>query len=479
MIPSFILSFNVDSSLKDVGGKGMNLARLYQAGFAVPPGFIISTAAYEWFVQTSGLSATIMDEVQDIKPDDIATLEKVSESIRTRFSSQPLPDSLVEELVDAYKALDHPAVAIRSSATIEDLPGVSAAGQQETYLNVIGEIALQKAIIDCWSSLWTARAIGYRERNGIDQASVSLALVVQKMVPSDCSGVLFTSNPLTGKRSEVVIDAIYGLGEALVSGQVEPDHYVVDADGYILSKTIGTKAISIREREGGGTVTIYEHSGHRHQVLTEEMITSLYELGHRATTLFGEPQDIEWAGKDGQLYLLQSRPITTLYPLPERMSAIPLKVMFSFGAVQGLLDPITPLGRDMICKAFIGGAKLFGYQLKMNSQQVLLEAGERLWGNMSGLINNLLGRKVTLFALEYVEPGAKQALIDLLRDGSLPPPGKPRLTTFMHLIRILLPAAGRALRTLIRPERQRDRLLNDMETWLRRWRVAMANSKSL
>jgi phosphohistidine swiveling domain-containing protein len=479
MSVAVILSLDAENaSLATAGGKGASLARLARAGFPVPAGFIVTTGAYRSFVQDHGLPELILGAVRDVPSDDPEALQAASQIIRAWFRHRTLSADLVAALHEAYADLGSPPVAVRSSATAEDLPGFSFAGQQDTYLNVVGEPALQEAIVDCWSSLWTARAIGYRARNRIDHADVSLAVVVQEMVPSEVSGVLFTANPLTGKRSEMVIDATFGLGEALVSGRVEPDHYVVDVAGHIVSKTLGSKALAVRGQASGGTV-VENSDGAGRQALSDMAIRELTQLGRRVAETFGTPQDIEWASTNGRSYLLQSRPITTLYPLPEGMPAEPLRVMFSFGAVQGILDPITPLGRDMISRAFIGGAKLFGYPLDMENQQVLLEAGERLWVNVTGLINNRLGRKVAVFALEYVEPGAKQALIGLLRDGSLPAPGRPRPMTFLHLIKAILPVVGRVLCTFARPERQRDRLLQSLESWLERWRRAMAASGSL
>ena len=202
-----------------------------------------------------------------------------------------IPRELAQEVRRAYASLGRPPVAVRSSATAEDLPDLSFAGQQDTYLHIIGDEALLTAIINCWGSLWTARAIGYRARNGIDQQSVALAVVVQEMVPSAASGVLFTANPLSGKRSELVIDAIFGLGEALVSGQVEPDHYVVDAQGRIISQTLGAKALAVHGQTGGGTITqVGDASGQ--QALPDPVIVELARLGRQVETLFGAPQDI-------------------------------------------------------------------------------------------------------------------------------------------------------------------------------------------
>ncbi len=228
-MPSNILPLNAaNTSLATVGGKGLNLGRLAQAGFTVPTGFLVATDAYLAYVDANDLQAFILDTLADTKFDDPDALQRASHEIRARFAQGLVPTGLVESLQSSYSDLGRPAVAVRSSATAEDLPDMSFAGQQDTFLNVVGDEALLEAVVNCWSSLWTARAIAYRARNDIPQDEVALAVVVQEMVQSEASGVLFTANPLTGKRTEMVIDATLGLGEALVAGLVEPDHYVVD-----------------------------------------------------------------------------------------------------------------------------------------------------------------------------------------------------------------------------------------------------------
>jgi rifampicin phosphotransferase len=329
------------------GGKGASLARLVRAGFPTPGGFLITTHAYRQYVASNNLEDWILQTARSAPPDDPAALEHVSGAIRARFAAGLMPTELAEAIRSAYASMGGAAVAIRSSATTEDLPELSFAGQQDTFLNVVGAEALLDAVVRCWSSLWTARAIGYRARNQVEHRGAALAVVVQEMVPSEAAGVLFTANPLTGKRTESVTDASLGLGESLVSGQVDPDHYIVDPMGScILSKTLGAKALAIRSQPGGGTITVAEDAAHR-QALPDAAILELSALGQRAAGFFGAPQDLEWAWSGGKLFVLQSRPITSLFPLPAGMEPEPLRVLASFGAVQGMLDPITPLGRDV------------------------------------------------------------------------------------------------------------------------------------
>ena len=240
---------------------------------------------------------------------------------------------------------------------------MSFAGQQDTFLNVVGENNLLQAIIGCWSSLWTARAIGYRIYNRVSHLGLGLAIVVQTMVDSQVSGVMFTANPLSGLRTETVIDASYGLGEALVSGKVEPDHYVVDSkkEQIILVKS-GAKALSIRSNAGGGTITSSEPANTT-PTLTDEKVLIFTRLGQNVEQLYdGFPQDIEFAWFEEKPYLLQARPITSLFPTPKGMPAEPLQVLFSFAAVQGVLDPITPLGMEIFQTIFNHGCAAFWEQ---------------------------------------------------------------------------------------------------------------------
>ena len=460
------------------GGKGANLARLAQAGFPVPAGFIIATAAYDAFVAANGLAAWILDTVSSAQPDDPQALEEASAAIRARFAGVHIPSDIANALGDAYAVLGSPPVAVRSSATAEDLPGVSFAGQQDTYLNVVGEEALLKAVVDCWSSLWTARAIGYRVRNGFSHTDVSLAIVVQEMVDSQASGVLFTANPLTGRRTETVIEATLGLGEALVSGRVDPDHYLVDGTGHVREKTLGTKALAIHARAGGGTVAV-EQDAARRQTLPDEVILELARLGRRVADLFGTPQDIEWARVNGHLHLLQSRPITTLYPLPEGMEPEPLRVMASFGAVQGMLDPMTPIGQDAMRVAFVGAAQLFGKDYTEETQPILRLAGERLWIDITGLVRNRVGQRLALAALPFVDPVAAQALRRVIEDGHFPSAGNLRLRTVLQLLRLLVPMAVRATRTLLRPDVERARMDQQTEALVAGFEDRMTSAADL
>jgi pyruvate,water dikinase len=442
-----------DATLALAGGKGMNLSRLLRTEFPMPGGFIVTTEAYRAYVAANDLHYFILATANAAAADAPAALEAASAAIRGRFSAGHVPPELAAAIRHAYGALDlaSVAVAVRSSATAEDLPGLSFAGQQDTALNVVGEEGLLRAVVDGWSSLWTARAIGYRARNGIPHADVALAVVVQTMVQAEAAGVLFTANPLTGLLGETVIDATLGLGDALVSGQVEPDHYVVAAAGQIVSKTLGTKTLS-PDAPGASD------SARRVQALPDEAITELAALGRQVEALFGAPQDVEWAWADGKLWLLQARPITSLYPLPVGMPAEPLQVLASFAAVQGIMDPITPLGQDVI-RGFIASiANLFGYHETYSSVRALTVAGERLFINVSSALRHAAARKLARVIPSFVEPAVGRVLAVIWDDPRLAPTtDRFSFRTVRRIARFLLPIAGRFLGTLLQPDAGRRR----------------------
>jgi len=318
------------------GGKAANLARLAQAGFRVPPGFVVATDAYRAFVTANGLQGRIEAEIHQLDGASLPAFEAASTGIRQAFSAGEMPDEIATAVKDAYGALPmegngpSPAVAVRSSATAEDLPDASFAGQQDTFLNVRGERALLEAVRDCWSSLWTARAMAYRARQGIGPEEVALAVVVQQMVPAEAAGVLFTANPITGSEDEVLINATWGLGEALVSGRVNPDTIVAHkATGAIRRLDVGDKAVQVVPapesdgQSGTGEREVADEMRRRASV-TERQVQTLTGMARDVEAQFGSAQDVEWAFADGQLYVLQSRPVTTTAaPAAEESAADP------------------------------------------------------------------------------------------------------------------------------------------------------------
>jgi pyruvate,water dikinase len=453
-----ILPLDGEISLEIGGGKGANLARLARAGFSVPPGFIIMTRAYRDYVSGNRLEDWVLETACAARIDNPASLEAASAAIRARFASATMTPTVVDAIRTAYAALGRPPVAVRSSATTEDLPDLSFAGQQDTMLNVVGDAALMRAVVQCWSSLWTARAIGYRARNGVTHDAAALAVVIQQMVASEVSGVLFTANPLSGKRSETVIDATFGLGEPLVSGRVEPDHYIVDESaGRVLERRIGAKSLSVRARADGGTVEALEDAPGR-AALTESEILELASLGRRVATLFDAPQDIEWARAAGRFHVLQARPITSLFPLPEGVPTDGLHVLVSFGAFQGMLDPITPLGRDVFCSALPRALASLGGPFA--SGRAPFVAGERIFLDVTALVRHPRMRARLRSALRVIEPTTGEALDAVIAD-SAPLPAVSGLwlrAPSPRLLVLLTRALGNMTYNLLRPHRGRARI---------------------
>ena len=474
----YVFSFaSPEVTLETTGGKGLNLVRLTRAGFQVPRGFIISTDAYRAFVVANRWLPMIESAVENMSPEDTSALERTSAQIRAAFSVGLMPFDVESAIRAAYAEFKDVPVAVRSSATAEDLPDLSFAGQQDTYLNIIGEDEVLKSVVQCWSSLWTARAIGYRLRNHISQNEVALAVVVQEMIPSDVSGVLFTANPLTGLRSETVIDATFGLGEALVSGQVEPDHYVVDTLGNVIrSKTLGAKEISTRSRSGGGVEVTREDASTR-QALGDSEILELARLGKSIQNEYGFPQDIEWAFADDRLYVLQSRAITSLYPVPEE-SNDPLMVWFSFGAVQGLVGPITPLGQDMIRHIFAGGGRLFDVNTNPANVRAFVSAGERIWINITDVLRNPVGNRVIRVFLRFIEPSSAQIIEPLANDPRLGAgTGTFKFSTLQRLAKFFLPVLPRLIRNVHNPEKARAEFDQAIDTYLNASQIPAAQNK--
>ncbi|HVK23206.1 MAG TPA: PEP/pyruvate-binding domain-containing protein [Actinokineospora sp.] len=297
-----IVTLPLDAAAADlatVGGKGASLARLARAGLPVPTGFHITTDAYHAFV-AGGLEETLSDAL---------TRGDAAEVIAAAFAEHDLPPWLAQPIREAIP--DGP-VAVRSSATAEDLPELSFAGQHDSYLNITGADAVLDAVKRCWASLWTARAIGYRAMHGIDGADVAIAVVVQELVPADAAGVLFTANPVTGARDEQVVNAAWGLGESVVGGHVTPDTYVVRA-GQVTSRKVADKTVMTVRTETGTEERPVPEDRRREAVLDAAQAIELAELGTRIQRLYGVPMDIEWALRDGRFSVLQARPITTLY----------------------------------------------------------------------------------------------------------------------------------------------------------------------
>jgi pyruvate,water dikinase len=302
------------ADLETVGGKGASLGELTEAGLPVPPGFVVTAGTYRAFIEEAGIDDELF-AAMDVDPEDSAALKAASETAHDLILGTPLPESVREEIVSAYRNLDDgdAFVAVRSSATAEDLPDASFAGQQETFLNV-QEAELIDRVKECWASLFSQRAIYYRERKDFPHDVVDIAVVVQRMVDAEKSGVMFTSHPSTGEQ-RLIIESAWGLGEAVVSGTVSPDNYVYDrASGEVDEVTVADKKVKmIKDAETGETVEVDVDADQRNErVLSDAEIEELVELGERVEDHYETPQDVEWAIVGDEVFMLQSRPITTI-----------------------------------------------------------------------------------------------------------------------------------------------------------------------
>jgi len=302
-----------------VGGKGANLGVLSGIeGVQVPAGFCVTTEAYKEIIGSNKEVNSLLDQLAILKANDRRSISEISAKIRMAIESMPVSKHLAEEIAGYLtKFGDTDAFAVRSSATAEDLPTASFAGQQDTYLNIIGKESILKHISRCWASLFTERAVTYRIQNGFDHHKVHLSVVVQRMVFPQAAGILFTADPVSGNRKVLSIDASFGLGEALVSGLVNADNYKVRS-GEIIDKRISAKKLAIYPLKDGGTKEQeIETEKQTQQALTDEQILQLEHLGRKIEKHFGYPQDVEWCLAEDKFYIVQSRPITTLYPVPE------------------------------------------------------------------------------------------------------------------------------------------------------------------
>lgn len=369
----YVLPFQaVDKeSLSLVGGKGANLGEMTRAGFPVPPGFCITTEAFSALTQTSGEFAGLLRALDELEPGELDKIHRVGGDLRLHIESLPIPEEILTAVLAQWTELGSlHSYAVRSSATAEDLPTASFAGQQETFLNVKGELQLLAAIRGCWASLFSDRAIVYRMNNGFDHRAVELAVVVQQMVFPEVSGIMFTADPVSGHRGIVTIEASLGLGEALVSGLVSPDRYQIKDDA-IEDKHISTKRIAIHALAQGGTIKSDIPASERSkQALPDERILELAGIGKQIEQHYGSEQDIEWALAGGKLYILQARPITSLFPLPD-VSDDQFHVFLSFGHQQMMTEPMSPMAISLW--------KTFFPSRAGTRKQSIVEAGGRLF----------------------------------------------------------------------------------------------------
>ncbi|MER5770631.1 rifamycin-inactivating phosphotransferase [Streptomyces sp. NPDC001985] len=393
-----------------VGGKGAQLGGLSRIdGIRVPDGFCVTTDAFRRVMADVPSIGDRLDRLSRVDPDDREAVRTLSAEIRRAVEGTPVPDDLAEAVTGALSRHGERATAyaVRSSATAEDLPTASFAGQQDTYLNVVGPASVLRHISRCWASLFTERAVVYRRRNGIDHRTVHMAVVVQRMVFPEASGVLFTADPVTGNRKVATVDAGFGLGEALVSGLVNPDVFAV-RDGGIVTRTIAAKERAVHALPAGGTREVAVDPGRqREPALTDAQVVRLVRLGRRIEGHFGRPQDIEWCLVEDGFRIVQSRPITTLFPVPAAEAGDPEnRVYVSVGHQQMMTDPMKPLGLSV---------------WQLTAMAPMREAGGRLFVDATGRLTSPTGRAGLLELIGRGDPLVRDALETVLdRDDFIP-----------------------------------------------------------
>ncbi|WP_327712693.1 phosphoenolpyruvate synthase [Streptomyces sp. NBC_00464] len=390
-----------------VGGKGAHLGGLSRIeGIRVPDGFCVTTDAFRRIMAQAPSIGDRLDQLSLVDPDDREAIRTLSAQIRRTIEGIAVPDGLAAAITRALaRHGEQAAYAVRSSATAEDLPTASFAGQQDTYLNVVGPTAVLRHISRCWASLFTERAVTYRRRNGIDHRTVHMAVVVQQMVFPEASGILFTADPVTGNRTIATVDAGFGLGEALVSGLVNPDVFKVRNDE-VVARTISAKERAVHALATGGTQEVTVDAQRQEQpALTDAQAVRLVRLGRRIEAHFGRPQDIEWCLADDEFRIVQSRPITTLFPVPEAGDQ-DNHVYVSVGHQQMMTDPMKPLGFSM---------------WQQTAMVAMHEAGGRLFVDVTRRLASPASRAGLLDVMGKGDPLVRDALETVLdRDGFVP-----------------------------------------------------------
>ncbi|HEV7902659.1 MAG TPA: PEP/pyruvate-binding domain-containing protein, partial [Pyrinomonadaceae bacterium] len=390
-----------------VGGKGAHLGELSRIeDLRVPAGFCVTTDAFQRIMAEAPSIDDRLERLSRLKPDDREAIRALSAEIRRTLEGIAIPDDLAAAITRPLARLgEQAAYAVRSSATAEDLPTASFAGQQDTYLNVVGPAAILQHVSRCWASLFTERAVTYRLRNGFDHRKVHMAVVVQRMVFPQAAGILFTADPVTGNRKVASVEASFGLGEALVSGLVNADVYKV-RDGEVVAKTIGTKRLAICASPSGGTQQQpIEPERQQQPALTDAQVVRLAQLGQRIEAHFGRPQDIEWCLVDDDFQIVQSRPITTLFPIPS-VEDRENHVYVSVGHQQMMTDPMKPLGLSV---------------WQLTTPRPMAEAGGRLFVDVTQVLASPASRAGLLGALGKSDPLIRDALETVLDRGDFIP----------------------------------------------------------
>jgi pyruvate,water dikinase len=460
----YTLSFGeVDETrLPDVGGKGANLGELTRAGFPVPPGFCVTTGAYRDFVRESGELDALLDALDRVTHEELGTIGVLGGRVREHLGALTMPAGIRSAVLAAWRELGtgHP-YAVRSSATAEDLPSASFAGQHDTFLNVRGEEQLLEALRRCWASLFTDRTISYRAKHGFRHRAVLLAVVVQQLVVPEVSGIMFTADPTTGRRQTVCIDASFGLGEAVVAGLVTADLYRVRS-GAIATKRVSRKALAIRPLPSGGTVTEALPPGQQErQALPDDRILELAELGLRIEEHYGREQDIEWCLADSKFFIVQARPITSLYPAP-RAADGRLHLYVSFGHPQMMTEAMKPLGRSALRTVLpVGNRSASG------ESELMQEAGGRIFIDLNPVLRYRRLRHLVPRALPLADERIARAVADFLGRGeyraALRPEKRLELSSVLKAAPFLLSVLGTLLfRNLGRGLEEIERAMADL-----------------
>ncbi|UWD48600.1 phosphoenolpyruvate synthase [Clostridioides difficile] len=408
-----ILFFNQidEDSFKLVGGKGFNLGKMTRKKFPIPEGFCITTRAFYEFIEPIK-NHELFKHLENIDNDDLDKINELAKDIRNLIKKQSISNTTKQDIKEALKRIgEENFYAVRSSATAEDLPDMSFAGQQDTYLNVYGFEKLIENIKHCWASLYTQRAVIYRKKNNLDENNILISVVVQKMVNSQKSGIMFTADPISNNYNNLTIDAGFGLGEALVGGLITPDLYKVNKKtSEIILKEINTKKVAIYRKNGGGTEQVLlEKSKQKEQVLSEEEINKIAKLGSEIEEYYQVPQDIEWAiDEHGKVYILQSRAITSLYPRVENSDVSEKsQVYISASHLQVMLKPIKPLGLDIFKRIMPFDRVEEGSNFKIMNQ-----AGGRLYANCTEIIRLPIRDKIIKDLLPNVDYLMASALVE-------------------------------------------------------------------
>ncbi|MEV7332034.1 rifamycin-inactivating phosphotransferase [Micromonospora sp. NPDC093244] len=389
-----------ESRIALVGGKGAHLGALSRIdGVRVPDGFCVTTDAFRLVLAGAPAIGDLLDHLCGLDPDDREAIGAVSARIRRTLDGVALLDEVSAAIDKALTRLgDDAAYAVRSSATAEDLPTASFAGQQDTYLNVIGAAEIRRHVSRCWASLFTERAVTYRQRNGIDHRAVEMAVVVQRMLVPQAAGVLFTADPVTSNRRVASVEAVVGLGEALVSGLVNADAYRV-RDDRVVERAIAAKPLAIQPVPTGGTTRqAVDNDRQEEPALTDEQVLRLVRLGRRIEAHLGHPQDIEWCLVDSDFHIVQSRPVTTLFPVPEAGDA-ENHVYLSVGHQQMMTDAMTPLGLSM---------------WQLTAMVPMHAAGGRLFVDATRQLSSPAGRAALLALVGRYDPLTRDALETIL-----------------------------------------------------------------